>query len=397
MNGYFHLNDFYKTLNILCVEDEEEMLNVYRNLFSDIFQHVYTSVNGKDGLKKFKQESIDIVLADHSMPVYTGLEMIRDIRKIDHGVPIILVTALENVEVLKEALELHVTSFMSKPFTKEMLLNVFSLAVKSVIADRIIHKEQTFTIKNLTKSVEYNAYQEKLSFEKEKIIARNDIEQNSKLGSYLCDVHYEPLDILSGDSYVIREINSNETFICLVDGMGKGISASLSAMLSSSSVNYYVDYIQKKNTGFKFEIFLEYIFDFLQPTLLEDEAISAHFLLIDKKSNQLYYSIFSMPPIICYSGRKGLTKIKSNNIPFSKYGKFFKVDSASLDGVEKFLIHSDGLNENSIGNNEQTYANYLENDFIESDSISSFQDKIDEKIIQPEDDITYIYLKNTTF
>ena len=212
----------------------------------------------------------------------------------------------------------------------------------------------------------------------------------------MCNVHYEPLDILSGDSYVIRNINSDETFICLVDGMGKGISASLSAMLSSSSINYYVDHICKKDKPFDFEHFLGYIFDFLQPTLLEDEAISAHFILLDKENNRLDYAIFSMPPIICYSKLNGLSKIKSNNIPFSKYGKSFKVDSVSLDGVEKFLVHSDGLNENGVGEGENTYSSYLQNDFVQSDSIESFQSMIDEKITEAEDDITYIYLKNTT-
>jgi CheY-like chemotaxis protein len=369
------------------------MLDVYNNLFSTIFKKVYTAINGKDGLEVFKKEPIDIILTDQSMPIYTGLKMIRDIRKIDASIPIILVTALENVDVLKEALELHVTSFMSKPFTEQKLKEVFNIAVKSVIADRIIQKEQSFTIKNLTKSVNYNAYQEKLSFEKEKIIAQNDIEDSSKIGEYTCKVHYEPLDILSGDSYVIREVNDNETFIFLVDGMGKGISASLSAMLSSASVNYYIDNVQKKDEVFDFDGFLGYIFDFIQPTLLEDEAISAHFILLNKKDNELYYSIFSMPPIICCTQDKDLIKIKSNNIPFSKYGKSFRVDSISLDGVEKILLHSDGLNENSVKNNDLTYGQYLEDDFILSDSKESFQDRIDSKIGQAEDDMTYIYLK----
>jgi len=395
MNGSLSLNDFYKTLNILCVEDEQDMLDVYSSLFSTIFKKVYTAKNGKEGLEVFNKEPIDIILTDQSMPVYSGLKMIREIRKIDISIPIVLVTALENVDVLKEALQLHVTSFMSKPFSEKTLLDAFNLAVKSVIADRLMQKEQSFTIKNLTKSVNYNSYQEKLSFEKEKMIAQNDIETSCRIGDYTCEVHYEPLDILSGDSYVIREVNENETFIFLVDGMGKGISASLSAMLSSASVNYYIDNIQKKNQLFNFDSFLEYIFDFIQPTLLEDEAISAHFMLLNKKDNKLDYSLFCMPPIICISDTNDLKKVKSNNIPFSKYGKSFRVDTISLDGIEKILIHSDGLNENAVENNSLTYGQYLEEDFIHSNSKDAFQNSIDSKIAQAEDDITYIYLKKS--
>jgi len=391
-NKNFSIDSFYKSLNILCVEDEPMILNIYESIFSSMFHDVYTATDGNEGLKIFNTMPVDIILTDQLMPHCTGLEMSAIIRKKDASIPIILVSALNDTGVLTEALNLHVTSFLNKPFNKESLFSVFNLAVKSVIADRLTQKEQDFSIKNLTKSVNYNAYQENLSFEKEKIIAQNDIEGDAVLGKYKCRVHYEPLDILSGDSYVIRNLNDKETFIFLVDGMGKGISASLSAMLSSASINYYVDNIYIKENDFDFSHFLTYIFAFIQPTLLEDEALSAHFLLYGKTQDELQYAIFSMPPLICVSKSHELTRIKSNNPPLSKYCKNFKVDTLSLKDISKILVHSDGLNENSVDNGTKVYGDYLQEDFINSKDKTAFDKAVQRRILKAEDDITYIYL-----
>lgn len=393
----FSFDNFYKSLNILCVEDEPTILSIYESIFSPIFHNVYTARDGNEGLQIFNTTAIDIILTDQLMPNCTGLEMSRVIRKKDLTIPIILVTSLNDVKVLTEALDLHITSFLNKPFNKDSLFNVFNLAVKSVIADRVTKKELEFTIKNLTKSVDYNTYQENLSFEKEKIIAQNDVEGDSILGKYRCGVHYESLDILSGDSYVIRNLNDKETFIFLVDGMGKGISASLSAMLSSASINYYIDNIYSQDNGFDFSHFLTYIFAFIQPTLLEDEAISAHFLLYDKTQDELQYAIFSMPPLLYLSKESELTKVKSNNPPLSKYCKNFKIDTLSLEDVSKILVHSDGLNENSVNNGTKIYGEYLEEDFASSKNKDEFDKTVQSRLIEAEDDITYIYLHHQLY
>ena len=385
-------NDFYKSLNILCVEDEPAILNIYENIFSSMFHKVYTATNGKEGLKVFKDAPIDIILTDQMMPHCTGLEMSKMIREQDATIPIILVTAFNDAGVLTEALHLHITSFLNKPFDKESLFSVFNLAVKSVIADRVMQKEQEFTIKNLKKSVDYSSYQEKLSFEKEKIITRNDVEGDAVLGKYRCEVHYEPLDILSGDSYVIRNLNESETLIFLVDGMGKGISASLSAMLSSASINYYVDNIYKKEKPFDMHHFLNYIFAFIQPVLLEEEVLSAHFLVYKKMQDVLEYALFSMPPFLCFSKNSELTRVKSNNPPLSKYGTNFQVDTLNLKDVHKILIHSDGLNENSVENGNSVYGEYLQEDFINSKDKGAFAKSVQKRVLKAEDDITYGHL-----
>ena len=57
-------------------------------------------------------------------------------------------------------------------------------------------------------------------------------------GISLVDFLYQPLDVMSGDAYCARRIDKSSTFYLMVDGMGKGLSASLTAMIMTSFVNH---------------------------------------------------------------------------------------------------------------------------------------------------------------
>ena len=159
--------ELYKTLNLLCVEDDEDILNTYKELFGIFFKNVYTASNGIKGLEEFKNNQVDIILTDHMMPDVTGIEMAREIRALDATVPIILVTAMDNNELLQDALDVNITSFLKKPFTQETLFNTFTTSVKSVIADRVMLRQQKLVI-------DYSRYQENRSFNKEKQIIKDE-------------------------------------------------------------------------------------------------------------------------------------------------------------------------------------------------------------------------------
>ncbi|WP_193111768.1 response regulator [Sulfurimonas paralvinellae] len=382
-NSYFA--KISKTLNILCVEDDETILDSYVSLFSPLFQKVYFAKNGKEGLECFKNEKIDIILTDNMMPICNGLEMSKAIREIDASVPIILVTALESIETLREAIELQISSFLKKPFTSTELFRTFHLVSKSVIADRCMMKEQE-------EQILYSQYQENLTFEKEQTIVKNDLQESKKLLHLSCDVFYQPKDILSGDSYVIKKINAENYLIFLVDGMGKGISASVSAMLSSAFVNYHIDMLTKEDKAFSLPQLLIDLQEFIGPNLLEYEVISASFLYFDKTKMQMEYAIFSMPPVLYMFDSSQVLKLKSNNTPFTSYSKNFQIDTLDIKPLQKMLIYSDGLNENSVDGSQELYMQYLQKDFRTSKNIQEFQSKLEAVCTSQDDDTTYIYI-----
>jgi len=384
MDSYFA--NIYKTLNILCVEDNKDILEIYKNLFSILFKKVYFATDGLEGIESFKNNDIDIILTDHKMPNCNGLEMSKVIREMDSSVPIIMVTALESVEMLREAIDLHITSFLKKPFTSESLFSTFNFAVKSVIAERSIIEEQK-------EKLLYSNYQEKLTFDKEQIITKNDTKEDQRLFAFRCNVFYRPKDILSGDSYIIKKISSDDYLLFLVDGMGKGISASVTAMLCSAFVNYFIENSLKKKETFCLEKLLQALLAFIQPNLLEDEVISTSFLHYDNKEKKVHYALFSMPPpLYMLQEDPNVYKIKSNNTPLAPYTKAFKIDTLEISKLSKMLIYSDGLTENRLRESQNLYNSVIKDDFKNAQSFQDFQNLSTIKVSQQEDDITYVML-----
>jgi len=383
-----NISGLYKKLNILCVEDDENVLETYKSLFSLIFKEVYFATNGTDGFACFKKEDIDIVLTDYAMPQENGLQMSRKIREIDASIPIIMVTALESIEMLKEALDLHITSFLKKPFTSSSLFATFDLAVKSVIVDRHILKEQNAIIL-------YSSYQENLTFQKEKTIAKNDLEEKHQFFHFHCELFYQPKDTLSGDSYIIKKIDEDEYLIFLIDGMGKGISASVTAMLCSSFVNYYIKKIIEGKKIFFLKDLLDELLNFISENLLEDEVISADFFHFDNKKQVVNYAIFSMPPVLYMLTTQEIFKIKSNNTPLAAYTQKFQINTLDISQLSKMIIYSDGLNENSLENSQDFYGKYLSEDFQKATTMKEFEALRSQKVQIQEDDITYIFIQAT--
>jgi len=80
---------------ILLVDDEKNILIVYREEFEDAGYQVVSASNGEEGLAKFKDEKPDIVILDILMPGMNGVEVLRKMKMLDSTVPVILSSAYQ--------------------------------------------------------------------------------------------------------------------------------------------------------------------------------------------------------------------------------------------------------------------------------------------------------------
>ncbi|WP_151900290.1 fused response regulator/phosphatase [Sulfurimonas hydrogeniphila] len=375
----------YTSLNILCVEDDTNVMDIYTTLFSMLFKNVYTAYNGAEGLNVFQKKQVDIVLTDYSMPVMNGLQMSEKIRECDAGIPIILLTALESLEMLRTAIDLRITSFIKKPISSKSIFSTLEFVAKSVLADRLLMQAQQ-------QKLCYSNYQETLTYQKETTIIKNDLQENKNFLHFTCEVFYQPKDILSGDSYIIRKISDDGYFMFLVDGMGKGISAAVTAMLCSASANNIINQMIK-NKNFSLTQLIKQLLEFIAPNLLEEEVICATFLYFSSKE-RLEYAMFSMPAILCIKDDSNdVAKIKSNNPPLASYTKSVNTAILDIKKISKILVFSDGLNENSVRDSSEFYGKYLGKDFKEAKDINELEAKRKKQVFDQEDDITYIFIQ----
>ncbi|MEA1955398.1 MAG: response regulator [Campylobacterota bacterium] len=376
------LLDFLQTLTILCVEDEEDIRYIYNSIFKNLAKTVIFAHDGEDGLEKYKKNKIDIIITDQQMPKLNGMDMITKIREFDEDVPIILITAFNNSALLTKALNLNINSFVQKPILHNEVIYAIEKVTKILIANKYLKDKD-----------DYQSYQENLGFAKELNILRNDYyyQMMDSDGISLIDFLYNPIDVMSGDAYSARRIDEHSTFYLMVDGMGKGISASLTAMIITSYVNHLFDKMVILNS-FDLNFLVGEAMAFIKPILLEEEALALDFIVINNEEDKLCYAKFAMPVLLMQNIDDEIIRLKSNNPPLSKYQPNFKISSVDTNHITKFLIYTDGIVENETICKNRPYSEFIENDFINSFTRQELKDKFSTKIVDQEDDITLIFI-----
>ena len=111
-------------MKIITVDDSATMRRIIKNSLKAIgYNDVIEAENGQVGLAKIQNEGVDFVITDWSMPVMTGLEMVRALRDntATKAVPILMVTAVGQKEEIVQAVGAGVNGYIVKPFEAETL------------------------------------------------------------------------------------------------------------------------------------------------------------------------------------------------------------------------------------------------------------------------------------
>jgi two-component system, chemotaxis family, chemotaxis protein CheY len=112
------------TKTVLAVDDSVSVLQLVRLTLESGGYAVQQAANGAEGLSKARSAAVDLVLTDLNMPVMSGIEMIREIRKLPvcKGVPIIFLTTESAPAMKAEAKAAGATAWITKPFNQDQLL-----------------------------------------------------------------------------------------------------------------------------------------------------------------------------------------------------------------------------------------------------------------------------------
>lgn len=119
-------------LTILVVEDNKDMRSFIRSILTDYY-NVLEAGNGQEALSLLAQNNVDFIISDLMMPIMDGLELSRRVKEnftISH-IPILMLTAKTSPEARIESYKTGVDSYLSKPFSEELLLsrinNIFEI------------------------------------------------------------------------------------------------------------------------------------------------------------------------------------------------------------------------------------------------------------------------------
>ncbi len=188
-----------KNITVLYVEDEADLRNVTSQILKNFTKKQFLAENGQEGLDIFteNEKEIDLIITDINMPIMNGLDMIKEIKKINFNIPVIVATAFSNKEYLLEAIDIGVDKYVLKPIDVSKLLQVMSQSL-------LYHELKELYTDSLTNLPNRNQLLKDLDIKKDSSIALLDIDSFAKID----DLFGED----NGDIILIELANSLKSF-----------------------------------------------------------------------------------------------------------------------------------------------------------------------------------------
>jgi len=110
---------------ILIVDDDKEALQLLSDIIKSEGYKVITAGDGRKALKEIRAHSLDLVLLDIKLPEMDGMEVLREIKKIDKDIIVIMFTAYGGIKDAVQAMKLGAFDYITKPFdNEEIVLNI---------------------------------------------------------------------------------------------------------------------------------------------------------------------------------------------------------------------------------------------------------------------------------
>jgi DNA-binding NtrC family response regulator len=115
---------------ILVVDDKRVQLKTLRRALRTRGYRVVEAISGKHALDHLlKEETIDVVLTDYAMPEMNGIELLQKIRETHKTIPVIIMTAYGDKDLVIEAMHYRFNGFIEKPFDMDELLEMIDKTI----------------------------------------------------------------------------------------------------------------------------------------------------------------------------------------------------------------------------------------------------------------------------
>lgn len=126
----------YKNIKVLYAEDEEGIRENISFVLSLLFKEVFVAKDGEEAFELFEEKKPDLLIFDICMPKMDGIEVLNKIRKSNKAIPIIVLTAHTEETYLFRAIELNITRYLLKPFSKDALLDAIKTCILNLVKDQ---------------------------------------------------------------------------------------------------------------------------------------------------------------------------------------------------------------------------------------------------------------------
>lgn len=145
-------------MRLLIADDEENLAYALKAVLEDAGYNCDVCFDGKSAIRLISQEIYDGLILDIMMPEKNGYEVLSIIRKKKIDIPVLLLSALSEVDDKVQGFDLGANDYLSKPFsTKELIARIKVMLKENIVDDSYLQyqdillnkKEETLSCKNI--------------------------------------------------------------------------------------------------------------------------------------------------------------------------------------------------------------------------------------------------------
>lgn len=121
-----------ETLNILVVEDGQSQREMLQEFLAGEGHRVVGAEDGDTAVRQVREDHFDLLLLDFKMPGMNGIEVLKEIKKINPQINVVMMTAYGTIETAVDAMKLGAVDYITKPIDLDELI---------ILVDRIAERQ----------------------------------------------------------------------------------------------------------------------------------------------------------------------------------------------------------------------------------------------------------------
>lgn len=167
-----------KKLTVLVVDDEEVVRIAIAELICKDYK-VIVAANGQEAIDKVKEHKIDLMLLDLLMPGIHGIDVVKEVKKINNEIDIIVLTALDEAKMAWQAQEIGACDYITKPYQNDELLFRLKKAADSYLKMQETKKEMNLMVRIMRKGYDIEPGDKEKWLELQKFVEKRLKEENT--------------------------------------------------------------------------------------------------------------------------------------------------------------------------------------------------------------------------
>ncbi len=327
---------------VLVIDDESSILENIQFILELEDYEVLAAESGEVGLEFFLKYSkvIDAVITDMRMPQISGMDILKEIKKIDPEMSVIILTGHGDMENAISAMKEGAFDYLNKPVKADKLL----ICLENAINKKRLMKENKFLHEDL---ITKNSYLQGLHDSAQKILLNLAPGDLPEITGYRLASEYKSCDKVGGDMYDIFDIGNHVGFY-VFDVCSHGILASVITMILKTFLENLKYQHNAHSLAFQNELFS----DFIKELNIELYANTGNNIFatlfigcINKIDNKLTYISAGHIDQYVTINNKIITLPSTSTMLGLFEEASFELATCSLEKGSKLLLFTDGITE----------------------------------------------------